>query len=125
MGAVEVRLPRVSDVPKGVSPDGFQSEIVARYQPRSRTQARLMVRLYLEGLANGDFEPVFRALVGDTACVVADQHRAAERRMAAGVRDLEETAAAWTVRLSVRRRLVSKGWWRTRQDGGVGRVGRG
>jgi putative transposase len=69
MGAVEVRLPRVSDVPKDVSPDGFQSEIVARYQRRSRTQARLMVRLYLEGLASGDFEPVFRALVGDTAAL--------------------------------------------------------
>ena len=49
MGAVEVRLPRVSDVPKAVSPDGFQSEIVSRYQRRSRTQARLMVRLYLVG----------------------------------------------------------------------------
>src|SRR5207248_11659292 len=51
------------------SPDGFQSEIVARYQRRSRTQARLMVRLYLEGLASGDFEPVFRALVGETAAL--------------------------------------------------------
>jgi putative transposase len=69
MGAVEVRLPRVSDVPQEVSPSGFQSEIVARYQRRSRTQARLMVRLYLEGLASGDFEPVFRALVGDTAAL--------------------------------------------------------
>ena len=54
MGAVEVSLPRVSDVPREVSPDGFQSEIVASYQRRSRTQARLMVRLYLEGLASGD-----------------------------------------------------------------------
>ena len=69
MGAVEVRLPRVSDVPKEVSSDGFQSEIVARYQRRSRTQARLMVRLYLEGLASGDFEPVFRSLVGETAAL--------------------------------------------------------
>ena len=69
MGAVEVSLPRVSDVPPAVSPDGFHSEIVARYQRRSRTQARLMVRLYLEGLASGDFEPVFRALVGETAAL--------------------------------------------------------
>jgi transposase-like protein len=69
MGAVEVRLPRVSDVPKEVRASGFQSEIVARYQRRSRTQARLMLRLYLEGLASGDFEPVFRALVGDTAAL--------------------------------------------------------
>src|SRR6202171_91946 len=71
MGAVEVSLPRVSDVPKEVSPDGFQSEIVSSYQRRSRTQARLMVRLYLEGLSSGDFEPVFRALVGETAALSA------------------------------------------------------
>ena len=69
MGAVEVSLPRVSDVPKEVSPDGFQSEIVSSYQRRSRTQARLMVRLYLEGLSSGDFEPIFRALVGETAAL--------------------------------------------------------
>src|SRR5438309_3210322 len=35
----------------------------------SRTQARLLARLYLEGLASGDFEPVFRALVGETAAL--------------------------------------------------------
>jgi putative transposase len=69
MGAVEVSLPRVSDVPKEVRPDGFQSGIVASYQRRSRTQARLMVRLYLEGLASGDFEPIFRALVDETAAL--------------------------------------------------------
>ena len=73
MGAVEVSLPRVSDVPKEVSSDGFQSEIVASYQRRSRTQARLMVRLYLEGLASGDFEPIFRALVGETAALSASR----------------------------------------------------
>ena len=59
MGAVEINLPRVSDVPSEVSQDGFHSEIVSRYQRRSRTQARLLARLYLEGLASGDFEPVF------------------------------------------------------------------
>jgi putative transposase len=69
MGAVEIRLPRISDVPTDVSPDGFHSEIVSRYQRRSRTQARLMARLYLEGLSSGDFEPVFRALVGETAAL--------------------------------------------------------
>jgi putative transposase len=69
MGAVEVSLPRVSDVPAAVSADGFHSEIVSRYQRRSRTQARLLARLYLEGLASGDFEPVFRALVGETAAL--------------------------------------------------------
>jgi putative transposase len=30
-----------------------------------------MVRLYLEGLASGDFEPIFRALVGETAALSA------------------------------------------------------
>ena len=69
MGAVEIKLPRVSQVPPEVSPDGFHSEIVAKYQRRSRTQARLLARLYLEGLASGDFEPVFRALVGETAAL--------------------------------------------------------
>jgi hypothetical protein len=69
MGAVEVRLPRVSDVPAEVSADGFHSEVVSRYQRRSRTQARLLARLYLEGLSSGDFEPVFRALVGETAAL--------------------------------------------------------
>jgi hypothetical protein len=69
MGAVEISLPRVSDVPPEVSSDGFHSEIVSRYQRRSRTQARLLARLYLEGLASGDFEPVFRALVGETAAL--------------------------------------------------------
>src|SRR6478609_2684854 len=69
MGAVEVKLPHVSDVPTEVSPAGFHSEIVSRYQRRSRTQARLMARLYLEGLSSGDFEPVFRALVGETAAL--------------------------------------------------------
>jgi transposase-like protein len=42
---------------------------VSRYQRRSRTQARLLVRLYLEGLASGDFEPIFRSLVGETAAL--------------------------------------------------------
>ena len=69
MGAVDVRIPRVSDVPEEVATDGFHSVIVERYQRRSKTQARLLCRLYLEGLASGDFEPVFRALVGATAAL--------------------------------------------------------
>jgi hypothetical protein len=35
MGAVEVRVPRVSDVPPAVSADGFHSEIVSTYQGRT------------------------------------------------------------------------------------------
>ena len=69
MGAVEVRVPRVSDVPKEISEDGYSSDIVHRYERRSQTQARLLSRLYPEGLATGDFEPTFRALVGDTAAL--------------------------------------------------------
>jgi transposase-like protein len=69
MGAVEVRVPRVRDVPQEVAPEGFESALVHHYQRRSQTQARLLARLYLEGLASGDFEPVFRALVGSTAAL--------------------------------------------------------
>jgi len=67
MGAVEVRMPRVSDVPEGAA--RFASEIVEKYQRQSKTQQRLFARLYLEGLASGDFEPVFRALVGETVAL--------------------------------------------------------
>ena len=67
MGAVPVRMPRVSDVPAGAEP--FASAIVERYERRSKTQQRLLARLYLEGLSSGDFEPVFRALVGETAAL--------------------------------------------------------
>jgi transposase-like protein len=67
MGAVKVRQPRVSDVPREVAPKGFQSQIVSRYQRASRTTQQLLARLYLEGLSTGDFEPVFRALLGETA----------------------------------------------------------
>ena len=67
MGAVEIRQPRVSDVPAHLEP--FQSEVVGKYERRTRTQARLLARLYLEGLSTGDFEPVFRALVGETAAL--------------------------------------------------------
>lgn len=69
MSNVGVRVPRVRDVPAEVSPEGYHSQIVNRYERRSRTQARLLVRLYLEGLSTGDFEPVFRALVGETAAL--------------------------------------------------------
>jgi putative transposase len=69
MGAIEIRMPRVSDVPQEISKDGYSSDIVHRYERRSQTQARLLGRLYLEGLASGDFEPTFRALVGETAAL--------------------------------------------------------
>ncbi len=67
LGALNVRVPRVSDVPTGVAPNGFQSQIVRRYQRVSRTTQRTLLRLYLEGLSSGDFEPVFRTILGETA----------------------------------------------------------
>ena len=66
LGPVEVRVPRVAKVPPDVAPQGFQSQIVRRYQRASETTRRLFTRLYLEDLAIGDFEPVFRELVGET-----------------------------------------------------------
>lgn len=49
VGAVEVRVPRVADVPAEVAPDGFQSQLVRKYQRASQTTQRLFVQLYLEG----------------------------------------------------------------------------
>ena len=43
-----------------------------RYQRASQTTQRLFARLYLEGLATGDFEPVFRELVGETTALSAN-----------------------------------------------------
>ena len=42
-----------------------------RYQRASQTTQRLFARLYLEGLATRDFEPVFRELVGETTALSA------------------------------------------------------
>jgi putative transposase len=72
VAAVEVRVPRVADVPPAVAPEGFQSQVVERYQRSSKGTQELFVRLYLEGLATGDFEPVFRELVGETTALSAN-----------------------------------------------------
>jgi len=69
LGPVEVRVPRVAKVPPKVAPQGFRSQIVKRYQRASETTRRLFARLYLEGLSTGDFEPVFRELVGETTAL--------------------------------------------------------
>jgi transposase-like protein len=69
LGPVKVRVPRVAKVPHDVAPQGFQSHIVRRYQRASETTRRLFARLYLEGLATGDFEPVFRELIGETTAL--------------------------------------------------------
>ena len=67
MGSVAVRAPRVRDVPPAVAPNGYRSAILPRYQRRTPAQCRLFAQLYLEGLSSGDFEPVFRALLGEDA----------------------------------------------------------
>jgi len=72
LGPVEVQVPRVAKVPSEVAPQGFQSQIVKRYERASETTKRLFTRLYLEGLATGDFEPVFRELVGKTTALSAN-----------------------------------------------------
>ena len=69
VSAVEVKVPRVSDVPAEVSPSGFESKIVKRYERTSRQTQDLFRKLYMEGLSTGDFEPVFRELVGETAAL--------------------------------------------------------
>lgn len=72
LGPVEVEVPRVAQVPPDVASQGFQSQIVRRYQRASQATQRLFSRLYLEGLATGDFEPVFRELVGKTTALSAN-----------------------------------------------------
>ena len=69
VSAVEVKVPRVRDVPAEVSAGGFESKIVRRYERTSRQTQDLFRKLYLEGLSTGDFEPVFRELVGETAAL--------------------------------------------------------
>src|SRR5919197_3779336 len=59
VGAVEVKVPRVADVPAEVAADGFRSRIVQRYQRASQGTQQLFAQLYLEGRSSGDFEPVF------------------------------------------------------------------
>jgi transposase-like protein len=67
LGSVAVRAPRVRDVPPEIARDGYRSAILPRYQRRTPAQSRLFAQLYLEGLSSGDFEPVFRALLGEEA----------------------------------------------------------
>ena len=63
--SVPVRAPRVADVPAGVGT--FESEILPKRARLSKETQELFAQLYLEGLSSGDFEPVFRHLLGKTA----------------------------------------------------------
>ena len=62
VSAVEVKVPRVWDVPAEVSADGIESKIVKRYERTGRQTQDLFRKLYMEGLSTGDFEPVFREM---------------------------------------------------------------
>jgi putative transposase len=100
VGAVEVTVPRVADVPAEVAADGFRSQLVQRYQRASQGTQQLFARLYLEGLASGDFEPVFRELVGETTALSANavvrlKERWAEEYAAWKRRPLEEHRYAY------------------------------
>ena len=68
--ATPVRSPRVSDVPSEVPP--FESALLPKRKRLSMETQKLFTRLYLEGLSSGDFEPVFRQLLGETAPLSAD-----------------------------------------------------
>ena len=72
VSAVEVKAPRMSDVPEEVSSEGYRSQIVRRYERSSRQAQELFRKLYMEGLSTGDFEPVFRELVGETTALSAN-----------------------------------------------------
>ncbi|TFH60373.1 MAG: hypothetical protein E4G90_09995, partial [Gemmatimonadales bacterium] len=46
LGPVAVRVPRVSQVPTEVAPQGFHSQVVQRYQRASQSTQQLFARLY-------------------------------------------------------------------------------
>ena len=68
--AVELQAPRVSDVPE--SEPGFVSGILPKRRQLSVHTQQLFAQLYLEGLSSGDFEPVFRKLLGSRAHLSAN-----------------------------------------------------
>jgi putative transposase len=61
-GTVEVRRPRV----RGLD-EQFESRILPLFARRTSEVAELLPRLYLHGLAEGDFELALRGLLGDGA----------------------------------------------------------
>ena len=63
--SLPVRAPRVADVPPELP--AFRSAIVPHRRYWTRTSQALLTQLYLEGLSSGDFEPVFRGLLGERA----------------------------------------------------------
>lgn len=68
--SLPVRAPRIAATPPGQP--AFQSAIVPPGRYWTRRAQSLMTRLYLEGLSSGDFEPVFRQLLGERAPLSAN-----------------------------------------------------
>ena len=126
LGPVQVQVPRVAQAPRDVAPQGFHSQVVQRYQRASQTTQRLFARLYpsagsgqaLEGLATGDFEPVFRELVGETTALSAnpDGIGAAEGALGPGVRGLAAAFGATPLCLHMGRWDLPGGWDSERKD---------
>jgi len=71
LNPVRVKVSRVPEAPTEVSTDGVTSQIVHQYEKVSKKTQELFRKLYVEGLATGDFEPVFRELIGETAALSA------------------------------------------------------
>jgi putative transposase len=66
-GTIQVKVPRVSDVPASQEP--FASQIIKPYQRRSQTLSQVFPNLFIEGLATRDFEPALRCLLGSEAAL--------------------------------------------------------
>lgn len=64
-GTLELQVPRVRDIPEGQ--ERFESQILAKYQRRSKTVGETLMNLFVEGLATRDFEPALRLLAGQDA----------------------------------------------------------
>ena len=120
LGPVAVRVPRVAQVPEEVASQGFHSEVEQRYQRASQTTQRLFARLYLEGLATGDFEPVFRELVGETTALSANTVVRLKEHWGGEYEGVASTSPGGTpVRLHLGRRGLPGGGDREREDGAL------
>jgi transposase-like protein len=65
VGALTVKLPRVSDVPAEAG--RYEPKLIRPYKRRSEGLDYLFPKLFIEGLATRDFEPSLRALIGEDA----------------------------------------------------------
>ena len=60
-GTVTIRRPRLRDI------KGFESKILPLFKRRTKELTEMLPKLYLHGLANGDFELALRGLLGEGA----------------------------------------------------------